>query len=540
MRIIAVLWLGLFLAGCWKPVRESEIDAGVDAGRPDAAGVSDGGAPDAGFDGGPPDAGVDGGVPDGGNPDGGLPDGGAADGGGLDAGPADAGGNGIVVRGRTLGGPGTSGIQSLVAVGSNLYVIGSFSGSVDFGSGPVLSSPLNGRNGFIAKYDAALALLWVRSLPGPETSLAAITFDPSAGDLVIVGQFNSTVGLGDGGFVSAGHEDSFVARVSASGMVMSSVHLRPTDGGVVRAYGVASSQGKLAVVGVFRRPFSTDGGPEAPASIAQSPFASAFIAFYDSTLVPTGSPLIAEPFDAIRSCLATGVVADGVGDFYVLGAAISECSVGGKTLGVYPGGFGGTRWIWKVRGDTSTAWAESYGQKIALDDWEGLLLDGANLYLATTRSQWVEPWVQTSGVLSSDGGLIPRMDGGALFDDGGLDYNGIVIRAEAATGVASWAERPDFPEINSSRSVAISASGSLYTLGSSQTGSLLLTKMPGPPDPYLLANTIHAVYTSGLVRFGTMLAMTGYQNGPFTVGSVSMDAGPMSGGGAGFILLLAP
>ncbi|MBW2733744.1 MAG: SBBP repeat-containing protein [Deltaproteobacteria bacterium] len=94
---------------------------------------------------------------------------------------------------------------------------GSFSNSVDFGGGPLVMSSWN--VGFLASYDATGAHRFSLPLGDPPTgswvTVRSIVAD-RADNLYITGSFNSALALG-GGLVSAGGDDIFVAGFSSDG-----------------------------------------------------------------------------------------------------------------------------------------------------------------------------------------------------------------------------------------------------------------------------------------------------------------------------------
>lgn len=275
------------------------------------------------------------------------------------------------------------------------------------------------------------------------------------------------------------------------------LHLRPTDGGSVRAESIAAALGKLAVGGSFLGPFSTDGGFDAPPVLDQAVAWSAFVAFYDSNLVPTGTTWTMNQAKEFGGCSAFEIAADTAGDFYVGGSSISQCTVNGRTIGLDPNGIGGTRFVWKLHNDTTSAWLETYGQKVGVDDIERMLVDGPDLFLAGTTSPQLRPRLETS-----DAGPVSRRDGGSLEFDAGSVAN--------------------------------------YQLGFINQVGLLLAPVPGTPNPLLLGNSPSRVYAVQPLRFGPHLAILGGQRGPFTVGAVTLDGGINDGGFNSFILVVDP
>ena len=83
----------------------------------------------------------------------------------------------------------------------DFYVAGTFGGTVDFdpGNGSVNKISTSGfyDDGFIAKYDSSMNLLWVNQYAG-EMNFGAHSLDFSGNDIVAVGSFTGTIDFGSG------------------------------------------------------------------------------------------------------------------------------------------------------------------------------------------------------------------------------------------------------------------------------------------------------------------------------------------------------
>lgn len=101
----------------------------------------------------------------------------------------------------------------------NAYVTGSFSNSMTLGAAVLISA--GGTDIFVAKYNPNGLLLWVQQFGGTGNEVArGITANP-AGDVFIVGSFEGTVSFGSVPLTSAGGSDAFVARLqSGAGIVV--------------------------------------------------------------------------------------------------------------------------------------------------------------------------------------------------------------------------------------------------------------------------------------------------------------------------------
>jgi len=121
---------------------------------------------------------------------------------------------------RRFGGTGTD-VARAVAVDAagNVVVAGYFEGTVDFGGGP-LTSGAGSTNVFVARYSPTGTHLWSRRGGGPGVDLANAVAVDGAGNVVVTGQFTGTADFGGGPLTSAfgGYNtDTFIAKYSAAG-----------------------------------------------------------------------------------------------------------------------------------------------------------------------------------------------------------------------------------------------------------------------------------------------------------------------------------
>ncbi|MEC7519090.1 MAG: hypothetical protein VYE22_04445 [Myxococcota bacterium] len=138
----------------------------------------------------------------------------------------------------------------------NVYVVGEFRDTVDFGGGDLTSD--GGIDAYVVSFTAAGAYRWARRFGGPaEDKLQSVAFSDTAG-VIVAGYFSNTVDFGTGAVVSAGGTDGFVAA------------LDPDDGATRwvdgfggadadHASGVAVDGDEIYVAGDHRGPFTFDG-----------------------------------------------------------------------------------------------------------------------------------------------------------------------------------------------------------------------------------------------------------------------------------------
>ncbi len=113
----------------------------------------------------------------------------------------------------------------------NVIVTGSFAGTVDFGGGYLTTNPLSNPDIFLAKYDAAGAHQWSRSLGGIRYDVGRAVMADDAGDIFFAGDFQGSVNFGGVTMTTSGSMDSDVvlARFDAGGNHVWSAQFGGTD-----------------------------------------------------------------------------------------------------------------------------------------------------------------------------------------------------------------------------------------------------------------------------------------------------------------------
>lgn len=130
----------------------------------------------------------------------------------------------------------------------DVFVVGSISGSVDFGGGP-LSGP--GQNAFIAKFDTDGAYMWSGRYGGNVEPSGQGVKDVAVdvmGNVSIVGSFFGPVDFGGGSFQTAGAVDIFLAKFDGAGGHLWSKHF----GDISNDYGqgvAVNSAGNVFITG---------------------------------------------------------------------------------------------------------------------------------------------------------------------------------------------------------------------------------------------------------------------------------------------------
>jgi hypothetical protein len=120
--------------------------------------------------------------------------------------------NGSLLWSQRFGGTEGDAAHSVDTDGSgNVFVTGSFQGSADFGGGPLTSA--GGRDMFVAKYDPNGNHIWSKRFGGVNHANASSLSVDGSGNVFVVGGFAGTADFGGGPLTSVplGATDIFVA-----------------------------------------------------------------------------------------------------------------------------------------------------------------------------------------------------------------------------------------------------------------------------------------------------------------------------------------
>ncbi|RFS17808.1 SBBP repeat-containing protein [Emticicia sp. C21] len=97
----------------------------------------------------------------------------------------------------------------------NIYVAGRFTGTATFESTSIVTT--GGEDIFLAKYNRAGALQWVRKAGGSSDDRANAVAVDASGNAYITGRFTGTATFGATNLVGAGQQDVFIAKYNTSG-----------------------------------------------------------------------------------------------------------------------------------------------------------------------------------------------------------------------------------------------------------------------------------------------------------------------------------
>ena len=311
----------------------------------------------------------------------------------------------------------------------NVFVTGSFNGTVDFGGGALVSA--GATDIILAKYSPTGTQLWSRRFGSTDTDYGySVATDPS-GNVFVTGSFNGTVDFGGGALVSAGGADIILARYSPTGVHLWSQRLGDTSGDVGLSVGTDAS-GNVLVAGYFNGTADFGGGP-----LVSAGSFDIFVAKYNSA----GVHLWSQRFGDTGTDVMYSVVTDASGDIVVAGYFSGTVDFGGGAL-VSAGGY--DIFIAKYSPTGAHLWSQRFGGagndrglRVVTDVFRDMFLTG---YFAETVD----------------------FGGGALVSAGGND---IFLAKFSPNGIHRWSYRFGSTGNDYGQSVATDPSGNVFVTG---------------------------------------------------------------------------
>ncbi len=229
--------------------------------------------------------------------------------------------SGAYIWSKEFGGSGRDRATSVaVDKDGNILVAGYFSGTVDFGGGPLTSADL--LDIFVAKYSPSGAHMWSKSFGGTgDDGCYGVAVD-AAGNVFITGAFKSTVNFGSSTLTDFASSEFFLAKFSASG-----AHLwsrKATGNGIDFGLGLAiDANGDVVTTGSFNVAINFGGG-----ILATAGGADVFLAKFSGA---DGSYVWAKRFGSTLGDQGTGVVVDSSNNIIVTGSFSGTVDFSGGT-----------------------------------------------------------------------------------------------------------------------------------------------------------------------------------------------------------------
>jgi hypothetical protein len=354
---------------------------------------------------------------------------------------------------KSAGGSGDDFVYSVkVDNAGNVYSTGYFYNTVDFDPGAGISNLTQEGNGdiFVLKLDASGNFVWARSMGGSLPDRGVDISVDNAGNVYTVGFFNDTTdfdpGVGTFNLTSAGQRDIFISKLDASGNFVWAGSIGGTNNDYANSIELDAS-GNLHITGGFNGMADFDPGVgsfnltpvgNTDIFVLKLDAAGSFIwaKGMGSTTVDFANSIA---LDASGNVITTGRFS-GTGDFDP-GAGVSNLSTTG----------GDDVFVSKLNSNGDFVWAKNFGSLSASDEAYSVAIDNnGNIY--------------TTGEFGATADFDP---GAGTFNissvSAGID---VFISKLDSSGNFVWAKSIGGPGLEAGNSIAVDASGNVYTSGS--------------------------------------------------------------------------
>jgi hypothetical protein len=348
-----------------------------------------------------------------------------------------------------LGGSGASvgGKAAATDAAGNVYITGTFSGTVDFDPGPGVSNlTAKGFDDiFVAKYTAAGALAWVRQFaeaPQLSTTVGGIAVD-GAGNVLVSGRFVGTVdfdpGPGTFNLTAVGIGDPFVAKLDSGGNFVWAKQFAASNtsgGGDANAVAVDGA-GNVYSTGTFFGTVDFDPGPgthnltstggSGPSGLSA---ANPFVAKLDSG----GNFVWADQFSTSGSGSGgqpNALTVDGAGNVYTTGYFFGTVNFNpAGTANLTEAGTGSDIFVSKLSTAGQFVWAKQFAETGGnFGHGQGIAVDGSGNVYTTGSFQGTadfDPGPGTANLVTADRPatvtgpeqsaiFVSKLDGGGNF-----------------------------------------------------------------------------------------------------------------------------
>lgn len=256
--------------------------------------------------------------------------------------------NGAHTWSKRFGDSSAQEVQSIATDGAgNVILTGYFSGSVDFGGEPLLSSG-GSTDIFVAKLDLAGNHLWGERFGLGEGQFGHSIATDSVGNIVLTGVLYGGADFGGGLLWSEGGNDVFVAKLSPEGSHLWSKRF----GNGFNQWGLSvamDSAGNIVLTGAFAGTIDFGGQ-----SLSSAGGADIFLAKLD----PAGNALWSKSFGVGNDQWGRAVATDGAGNIVLVADGLGGVDFGGGQLP-----WGGSYDIFVVKLDPTGAhvWSKCFG-----------------------------------------------------------------------------------------------------------------------------------------------------------------------------------
>jgi hypothetical protein len=344
-------------------------------------------------------------------------------------------------RAGDASGQGGQGIATDAA--GNVYFIGAFQGTFDFGGGALTSAGSN--DVFVVKFDPNGAVIWTKKFGDASSQAGQSIAVDAAGDVYIAGMFAGTANFGGANLTSAGANDIFVAKLTPVGAHLWSKRFGDANNQEVQDLTVDSA-GNVIVTGGLGGTVNFGGG-----ALTSAGLRDIFIAKFDTGGAHLWSKRFGDASDQFGYNLATSAA----GDVYLTGGLTGTVNFGGANLTS-----AGANDIYLVSFNAAGThqWSKRFGDALAQQGDEVAVDPAGDILLAGYME----------GAADFGGGALTSAGGGDIF-----------LAKFNAAGAHQWSKRFGDAAQQGAQAAAVDSAGNViltgYVQGSIDFGSGALT-----------------------------------------------------------------
>ena len=358
---------------------------------------------------------------------------------------------------RSSGSFGADAVGGIAVDGAgNVIVVGQLAGIGNF-SGQSITN-IGGSDAFVARYDSSGALLWVTNFGGTSTDSANAVAADAAGNIFITGSFNGTGFFGGTIISNTLNGAAFTARLNPDG----SVNWVRASSGNALASGSAikvDSLGNALVAGAFGPAFITFGGITVTNTFTSptAGFTDLFVTKYDAN----GNVLWVQRAGGSNSETVRGIAVDGGGNSYITGEYNISATFGSTTLTENPG-FNQTPDVFVMKCDPfgSILWAKRAGSASTDTAGDVAVDSGGNVFITGSYIGTGNFGGINNAVPGANGVFIGGIN---ITNAGGTDA---FVAMLSTAGEFQWALRAGGTSTDVGRAVIADNSGGLFLSGS--------------------------------------------------------------------------
>jgi hypothetical protein len=313
----------------------------------------------------------------------------------------------------------------------NVYVTGFFFNTIDLGGGVLTAGS---EDVFVAKYSATGVYQWGKKAGDAAFQESAGIGIDSAGNIYLTGLFYSKISFGGATLTTAGTMDVYLAKLTSAGVSVWTKGFG--DASSQRTYGMATdSAGNSSIIGVFQGSINFGG-----TTLTSAGLNDVFVARFNSAGVHQWSKKAGDSTDQI----GTGVAVDEAGNTYATGSFSGTMNLGSSAASQLTSAGGYDAFLTKLDNAGNHVWSKSFG-------------DVGNQLGVSVSVDW-------SGSVGLATSLMGSADfGGGVFTS--LGATDAVVSKYTSAGSYVWGHRFGDAGTDNPRKLWVDPAGSIFLTG---------------------------------------------------------------------------